>query len=195
MSENRGNAKKQGDHLKDPYRYRMDYPSIGTCVIINNRNFPHLKGKEIREGTNADAEAVESTFRGLGYEIRRKDNLTVGEMVELLTTVSEENHRNSASFVCVLMSYGGKGTIYGTDSFVEVKTLTEIFCGGDPGKCKTLVAKPKLFFIQASRGEEMDFGSQTDDDDASDKFKIPVQADFLFAYSTAPGNQKSLLSE
>lgn len=25
--------------VSDPYRYRMDYPELGVCLIINNKNF------------------------------------------------------------------------------------------------------------------------------------------------------------
>ena len=45
---------------------------------------PTHSGQTTREGTNVDAEAVERTFRGLGYKIRREDDQTVGEMEELL---------------------------------------------------------------------------------------------------------------
>lgn len=59
-----------------------------------------------------------------------------------------------------------------------------------------------LFFcsLQACRGSEFDDGIQTDsgppndtlETDANPRHKIPVEADFLFAYSTVPG--KSTLS-
>ncbi|XP_010773493.1 caspase-3-like, partial [Notothenia coriiceps] len=29
----------------DPYRYKMDYPCIGTCLIINNKNFHPSTGR------------------------------------------------------------------------------------------------------------------------------------------------------
>lgn len=51
-------------------------------------------------------------------------------------------------------------------------------------------------FSQACRGSEFDDGIQTDsgtphdtvETDANPRHKIPVEADFLFAYSTVPGN-------
>lgn len=50
---------------------------------------------------------------------------------------------------------------------------------------------------QACRGSEFDDGIQTDsgppndtmETDANPRHKIPVEADFLFAYSTVPGKQ------
>ncbi|CAL8328403.1 unnamed protein product [Gadus morhua 'NCC'] len=207
MSENRGDAEERGDsvdtkfwfqrlfqrYLKkgkagagsaDAGRYRMDYPSIGTCVIINNKNFHEGTRQKTREGTNVDAEALERTFRSLGYKIRREDDQTVGEMEELLHSVSQEDHSGSASFVCVLLSHGGEGIFYGTDAPTELKTLTGMFRGD---LCKTLVAKPKLFFIQACRGTRFDNGIQTDSSSDESSNRIPVEADFLYAHSTAPG--------
>lgn len=50
------------------------------------------------------------------------------------------------------------------------------------------------FDTQACRGTELDDGIQTDsgpvtDTDANPRHKIPVEADFLFAYSTVPGTK------
>lgn len=60
-------------------------------------------------------------------------------------TVSKEDHSQSASFVCVLLSHGDEGVLYGTDSAVDLKELTGLFRGD---RCRSLVGKPKLFFIQ-----------------------------------------------
>uniref|UniRef100_A0A669C4L0 Caspase-3 n=1 Tax=Oreochromis niloticus TaxID=8128 RepID=A0A669C4L0_ORENI len=127
----------------DPYRYKMDYPCIGTCVVINNKNF-HQK------------------------------------------TASKEDHKKNASFVCVMLSHGDEGVIYGTDGCEKFDTLVQCFKGNH---CKGLVGKPKLFFIQACRGSALDGGAIEVDSvgDEQTSEKIPVEADFLYAYSTAPG--------
>ena len=57
------------------------------------------------------------------------------------------------------------------------------------------IFSPLLLCFQACRGSEFDDGIQTDsgasDDalemDANPRYKIPVEADFLYAYSTVPG--------
>lgn len=61
--------------------------------------------------------------------------------------VSKEDHSNSASFVCVLLSHGEDGGLYGTDGFEKFENLTRYFKGDN---CRSLVGKPKLFFIQVS---------------------------------------------
>ncbi|XP_035017452.1 caspase-3 isoform X1 [Hippoglossus stenolepis] len=170
----------------DPYRYKMDYPSIGTCVIINNKNFHSSTKMSYRNGTDVDAAFAMKTFSELGYKLRVANDQTVRQMKHLLTSVSDEDHSSSASFVCVLLSHGDEGVIYGTDGCERLENLTRNFKGD---RCKSLVGKPKLFFIQACRGSALDDGAmiETDSVDEQTSERIPVEADFLYAYSTAPG--------
>ncbi|XP_057706154.1 caspase-3-like isoform X2 [Corythoichthys intestinalis] len=168
----------------NPYQYKMDYLSMGTCVIINNKNFKKSTNMSTRNGTDVDAGIAGKTFSELGYKIRVANDLTVDKMMDLLHRVSKEDHSNSASFVCVLLSHGDEGVIYGIDGCEKLENLTRPFKGH---YCKSLVGKPKLFFIQACRGAELDGGIQTDSVGEQTSDKIPVEADFLYAYSTAPG--------
>lgn len=64
-----------------------------------------------------------------------------------LSVVSKEDHSNSASFVCVFLSHGDDGVIYGTDGFEKFENLTKYLKGN---QCRSLLGKPKLFFIQVS---------------------------------------------
>lgn len=60
-------------------------------------------------------------------------------------SASEEDHSDSSCFACILLSHGEEGMIYGTDGAMPIKTMTSLFRGD---MCKSLVGKPKLFFIQ-----------------------------------------------
>lgn len=173
----------------DPYRYKMDYPSVGMCLIINNKNFNKCTGMSTRNGTDADAGTVLKTFTDLGYTMVIENDLTVADMKKKMLTVSKADHSNFASFVCVLLSHGDEGVIYGTDGFEKLDVLVSCFKGT---KCKSLVGKPKLFFIQACRGSQLDDGIEVntieEDSGGGEKVeKIPIEADCLYAYSTAPG--------
>ncbi|XP_074132921.1 caspase-3-like isoform X2 [Sminthopsis crassicaudata] len=175
--------------------YKMDYPEMGLCVIINNKIFHENTGMPFRAGTDVDAAHLIDTFKHLKYEIRNKNDLTCKEIIELMYNVSKEDHSQRSSFVCVILSHGEEGIIFGKDGPVELKALTSFFKGD---KCNSLIGKPKLFIVQACRGTELDNGVEADsgpddnDTDVSDDSgiicqKIPVEADFLYAYSTAPG--------
>lgn len=171
------------------YVYSMNFEKMGKCIIINNKNFNSSTGMSIRNGTDRDAEALYKCFRNLGFDVVVYNDCSCARMQELLKQASEEDHRNSACFACILLSHGEENLIYGTDGMIAIKDLTSHFRGD---RCKTLLEKPKLFFIQACRGTELDDGIQADsgpmnDTDASPRYKIPVEADFLFAYSTVPG--------
>ena len=59
--------------------------------------------------------------------------------------VSKEDHSKRSSFICVLLSHGEEGKIFGTNGPVDLKKLTSFFRGDC---CRTLTGKPKLFIIQ-----------------------------------------------
>uniref|UniRef100_A0AAQ6IAZ9 Caspase-3 n=1 Tax=Anabas testudineus TaxID=64144 RepID=A0AAQ6IAZ9_ANATE len=164
------------------FRYSLNFPSIGQCIIINNKNFDRRTGMNQRNGTDVDAANAMKVFGMLGYKVKVYNDQTVEQMKQVLTAVSKENHSSSASFICVLLSHGDEGVFFGTDGSIELKFLTSLFRGD---RCKSLVGKPKLFFIQACRGTDLDAGIETDSSDETTK--IPVEADFLYAFSTAPG--------
>lgn len=166
--------------------YKMDYPEMGLCIIINNKNFDKNTGMACRSGTDVDAANLRETFTNLKYEVRNKNDLTREEILELMHSVSKEHHSKRSSFICVLLSHGEEGKIFGTNGPVDLKKLTSFFRGDC---CRTLTGKPKLFIIQACRGTELDCGIETDSGTEDDMAcqKIPVEADFLYAYSTAPG--------
>ncbi|NP_001269823.1 caspase 3, apoptosis-related cysteine peptidase a [Oreochromis niloticus] len=164
------------------FRYRLDFPSIGQCIIINNKNFDRSTGMNQRNGTDVDAGNAMRVFKNLGYNVKMYNDQTVDQMMNVLTDASKEDHSNSASFVCILLSHGDEGVFFGTDGSVALKHLTSLFRGD---RCKSLVGKPQLFFIQACRGTDLDPGIETDSE--TDGVKIPVEANFLYAFSPAPG--------
>ncbi|XP_035179722.1 caspase-3 [Oxyura jamaicensis] len=178
-------SKSMDSGILPDYSYRMDYPEIGECIIINNKNFQKDTGLSSRSGTDVDAASVREVFMKLGYKTKLSNDLSCRDIINVLKNVSEEDHSKRSSFVCVLLSHGEEGLIYGTDGPLELKVLTSLFRGDN---CRSLAGKPKLFFIQACRGTELDSGIEADSGpDEMMCQKIPVEADFLYAYSTAPG--------
>ncbi|KAM4808254.1 caspase-3 [Rhinophrynus dorsalis] len=167
------------------YKYRMDYGEMGLCLIINNKNFHPSTNMGTRNGTDLDARRLQETFRSLGYKVEIHNDRKCADIFGVLKKASDEDHSKRNSFVCAILSHGEDGLIYGTDGSIPIKNLTNLFRGD---RCKTLVGKPKIFFIQACRGTELDSGVEMDSGSESDETqRIPVEADFLYAYSTVPG--------
>ncbi|XP_077135690.1 caspase-3 [Ranitomeya variabilis] len=181
-----GATKDQASKFSHHFSYKMDYPEMGLCIIINNKNFLPSTRMGMRNGTDLDAQRLQSTFRSLGYKVNIFNDQNCADIYGRLKKVSEEDHSNRSSFVCALLSHGEDGKLYGVDDCLPIKSLTSLFRGD---RCKTLVGKPKLFFIQACRGTDLDPGVETDGgpSDSDETYRIPVEADFLYAYSTVPG--------
>ncbi|XP_023486170.1 caspase-3 isoform X2 [Equus przewalskii] len=127
--------------------YKMDYPEMGLCIIINNKNFHKSTGMASRSGTDVDAANLRETFTNLKYEVRNKNDLTGEEIVALMRSVSKEDHSKRSSFICVLLSHGEEGIIFGTNGPIDLKKLTCFFKGDC---CRSLAGKPKLFIIQVT---------------------------------------------
>ena len=110
--------------------------------------------------------------------------------------------RQFTKFVFIIMSHGDNDEIEGIGGgFVKVAQLMSQFSAI---KCPTLRNKPKLFFIQACRGQLSDprkdrlptsSGNVEGDDIAMKLFPdsalahgvTPLEADFLLSFATAPG--------
>ncbi|XP_049628637.1 caspase-3-like [Suncus etruscus] len=167
-------------------RYKMDYPEMGVCLVINNEKFTY-NGLSTRNGTEIDEASLQETFTNLKYDVRIKRNLTCDEIKKCLLSASQEDHSKRSSFICVLLSHGEEGElIFGTDGPIDLKLLTGFFRGDC---CRSLAGKPKIFIIQACRGTKLDSGIQADSGSEEDLacLEIPVEPDFLYLYPTPPG--------
>ncbi|XP_076075598.1 caspase-3-like isoform X1 [Mytilus galloprovincialis] len=179
----------------EPNAYNYNYPKRGLFIIINNKNFHPSTGQRCREGTGADAERLEERFQDLGFEVRRYDDATASSMTKIMVEAANYDHSECDCFGCAILSHGIEGRIYATDGMLSLDVLTGPFRGD---RCSSLVGKPKLFFVQACRTAPMNhsFDSMSDKSGLSEEYepalssirKVPVEADFLFAYSTVPGH-------
>ncbi|XP_054753441.2 caspase-3-like isoform X1 [Lytechinus pictus] len=177
-----------------PVVYKMDYPSRGKAVIVNQTRFDPITGMSNREGTDPDLEGLDRVFCHLGFRTKAHSDLTVAEFRKLLFELSNEDFSSDDCLLFIVMSHGEDGALYCKDGTVAVDELAFRFKGI---MCPTLVGKPKLFFIQACRGTQMDHGVRTpavEGDDEPDAaiaqkmfYTIPVEGDFLMAYSSTPG--------
>ncbi|XP_038642595.1 caspase-8-like isoform X2 [Scyliorhinus canicula] len=171
-------------------QYKMNSEPLGICLILNNKLFPGTKFKE-RNGTNCDAERLTQVFTTLGFEVHKKENLTVLHMKKILQRYQKFDHTIYDCFVCCILSHGEKDAVVGTDGdILHIQEIRFMFSGT---QCHSLLEKPKVFFIQACQGRKSQTAcpvpdsftsSSSDLDFDAVSCSIPEDRDFLIAMST-----------
>ena len=156
----------------------------GITLIINNASFAHHPehGRQpARHGSEVDVSRVETLFHALDFSVRAKKDLSRQQLLMELDDVVCQDHSAYDCFVLWLMSHGRGGQVFCSDgNTVPIQTLNDMF-----SECKTLSGKPKLFFIQASRGIGKDVGGKVSPDyDISSLYQATTRSDFLYAFST-----------
>ncbi|XP_070545462.1 caspase-6-like [Ptychodera flava] len=171
-------------------RYNMNHTRRGLALIFNHEKFDWCFGQKRRVGTKVDADKLSERLKELGFEVNLHDDLTVVGVREVIKRASRADHSDCDAFVCVFLSHGDDGKIYAYDGVNNVRFLIDHFKGD---RCPTLVGKPKLFFIQACRGNRHEIGVDVPDgpeilpDEPPIRPTFPAGADFFVAYSVTKG--------
>ncbi|NXY15281.1 CASP6 protein, partial [Atrichornis clamosus] len=179
-------------------QYTMNHQRRGVALIFNHEHFFwHLRLPD-RRGTLADRNNLKHSLSDLGFEVRLFDDLKAEDVLQKISEASMDDHSNADCFVCVFLSHGEDDHIYAYDAKIKIETITDMFRGD---KCQTLVGKPKIFIIQACRGDKHDdpviAHDATDsrneslvnetEVDAAGVYTLPAGADFIMCYSVAQG--------
>ncbi|XP_072317315.1 caspase-2 isoform X2 [Eucyclogobius newberryi] len=139
--------------------YKMNSSPRGLALVISNVAFDPCTAPELdlRKGGEVDDEVLRKVFTELDYIVTVQRNLTAQDMRLCIETFSRRpEHRTLDSCVVCLLSHGVDGAVYGTDG--KQLQLDWVFGSFDNAHCPLLQNKPKMFFIQACRGEDMDCG-------------------------------------
>uniref|UniRef100_A0A8C9QJL0 Caspase 10 n=1 Tax=Spermophilus dauricus TaxID=99837 RepID=A0A8C9QJL0_SPEDA len=174
--------------LKETIMYRMDRKHRGHCIIINNHRFTSLKD---RPGTHRDAECLKLVFEWLGFTAHKYDDVTKGVMDKILQEYkSHPGHADGDCFVFCILTHGEFGAVYSSDGvLIPIRSIMRHFTAQ---QCPGLAHKPKLFFIQACQGPEVQNSVLTEADAQNSKHlslidSVPTEADFLLGLATVPG--------
>ena len=166
--------------------YKMDCFPRGKLTLINVRYFTKASGMSERKGTDIDANKLTGLFLDMGFIVDRFDNPSKKEILAIMKAAANENYSDKACCACAILSHGKEGKIYGNDGEVNIKDITGMF------QTVGLAGKPKFFLFQACRGSEYMNSFDTVDGPPRKKeekmvLALPVEADFMYAYSTVPG--------
>ncbi len=181
--------------IREDDLYKMDRQPHGVCLIFNNHQFHHPYDKEkahpTRGGALIDQYNLLQTFKYLRYDVIVKENLTAQEMQDTMFDMAKRDHHFHDSFVCCILTHGETNVVHGADS----QQVDLLDFAATMKLCPSLREKPKLFFIQACRGEGEHKGLELEKDSGGATQKppaitatIPQEADFFFGYATPTGN-------
>jgi chaperonin cofactor prefoldin len=164
--------------------YSQDFDIPGRVCIFNNKYFKKEINK--RHGSESDVERLSALFDELKYDVITYIDKTAEEMRKSIRDMVKYDYKNVGSLLVFIMSHGVEGKILATNE--EEIYLTDFI---NPFKnVQSLKNKPKLFFVNACRGKgyvPIHDGVASDEQTSSDLHeaaKTPIDADFLFAYST-----------
>ncbi|XP_050392534.2 caspase-7 [Patella vulgata] len=154
---------KLEDVSKTSDEYNFNFQKRGCCLIINNDTFTNMPP---RPGSTSDVYNLKAEFLNLGFSVKIYNNLTGPNMDKKLRKVAQKyEHENADCFVCIMLSHGDedinhrqerKDVVFGTDGIcVSVAYAMNLFSDDE---CPGLMGKPRLFFIQACRGEKTEKG-------------------------------------
>ncbi len=172
--------------------YPMASMRHGVALIVNNEQFQrHSK----RKGSDKDEANLVQTWLYLGYRVEVRRDLTSVEVIKIFEDIDsflkasdksagEENAVSHDSFVSCFMSHGRKDHIIGADSKPIKMEDIESMIGGSV----KLRSKPKLFFVQASRGPCAGAEVQSDHD-GEYEHRVTNRSDMHFSYATVPGKR------
>ncbi|XP_065370317.1 caspase-like isoform X2 [Calliphora vicina] len=165
--------------------YNMNHKFRGLGIIFNHENF---LSNDKREGTNKDCADLQKTLTNLGFKVDIYSDYTMKDIKKTLENVAAQDFSDSDCIAVTLLTHGEKGGfVHAKD---EMYLLDLMFLNFTSDKCRTLAGKPKIFFIQACRGDQTDSGielrpqTQTESTGFCDSYRIPIIADFFIAYST-----------
>ncbi|XP_076845601.1 caspase-6-like [Brachyhypopomus gauderio] len=175
--------------------YQMNHRHRGLALIFNQEMFYWHLRMNPRSGTNADKFRLIKRFQDLGFEVKAYDDYRRNEILKIITEAAESNHADADCFVCIFLSHGENGHVYAYDDQIDIQEITALFRGDN---CQSLVGKPKIFILQACRGDKHDdpvtpmdvVDSKTVNEtvvDAGVMYTLPAGADFIMCYSVAEG--------
>lgn len=153
----------------DEDSYNFSHEQRGYMVIVVNDRFAR---QNHRDGAHWDLLKMKEIARKLGFRILNSGNernLDKSTLMRELERAQNLDHSNCDTFAFAISTHGlekenaranGKqlhALVCADDQLLFTSTIFEMF---NDENCPTLKNKPKLFFIQACRGEHQDAGSE-----------------------------------
>lgn len=143
--------------------YDMSSKCRGWCLIFSNHVFKEL---DKLLGYERDKENFEQVFSELGFKAKVFEKVTAKEIKQNIEkyanlSASDDLHPTNALAVVILSHGSGNflcGVSYGVNEPTDKISVDEITDIVSNQNCPLLVGKPKIFILQACRGNKHDSG-------------------------------------
>nr|XP_019559113.2 caspase-1-like [Aedes albopictus]XP_019559114.2 caspase-1-like [Aedes albopictus]XP_019559116.2 caspase-1-like [Aedes albopictus]XP_019559119.2 caspase-1-like [Aedes albopictus]XP_029728454.1 caspase-1-like [Aedes albopictus]XP_029728455.1 caspase-1-like [Aedes albopictus]XP_029728456.1 caspase-1-like [Aedes albopictus]XP_029728457.1 caspase-1-like [Aedes albopictus]XP_029728458.1 caspase-1-like [Aedes albopictus]XP_029728460.1 caspase-1-like [Aedes albopictus] len=164
--------------------YPMNHKHRGQAIIFAHTTFDENLELTNRDGNDVDCDMLVKSLQRLRFDVTLRKDYCMDCILKEIKRVSEMDHSDSDCLLVAVLSHGEEGeVIYAYDKPYQISSLWTFFTGD---RCQTLVGKPKIFIIQACRGNDLASGVKVEKDGVA-RYSIPTNADFLFAFATFPG--------
>ncbi|XP_027703679.1 caspase-14-like isoform X1 [Vombatus ursinus] len=179
-------------------RYENDGPDLERYNMEQTRKAFVMCVKTGRPGAEQDLNMITNWLEECKFECTSCMNPDEKELMEKLREFRDGINGIKDDVSCclvTLMAHGGKGVI--KTVLDERVNLSDIFGMFNNENCPALQKKPKIFVIQACRGDRRDGGVvQADDEpmelDDSEKKRLPTFSDYYIIYPTQEADHVAL---
>lgn len=158
-------------------RYKMDHKYRGLVLFFYQKDYS-LQGMCDRSA-DGDIERLYPLFNDLGYKVVVEIDKTATEVREILDRTSKQDFSEHDSFIIIFSGHGVAGKLYLREGFLYTNEIWDSFTFLN---VKTLVGKPKIFFISACRGGLHDEGSIGEFVLPEDTVECVNQSDVVISY-------------
>ncbi|XP_057366830.1 caspase-1-like isoform X2 [Daphnia carinata] len=178
---------------KDTRCYDMNHKRRGDAYIFHHTEFDLNLQLDKRENDGDLLKRLSNVLDDrLEFTVKVFTNLKYKKICKEITKAANANHQNSDCILFVFMTHGFNDKLYARDTHYNLDPLRLLFTAE---KCRTLAGKPKIFIVQACRGDSVDGGtliplranrsiSASAMDGPNIPYKLSTHADFLIAYAT-----------
>uniref|UniRef100_A0A182QT84 Caspase n=1 Tax=Anopheles farauti TaxID=69004 RepID=A0A182QT84_9DIPT len=165
--------------------YPMNHKRRGMALLFshNKYNVPNTP-LPVREGSTVDCKRLKETLDLYGFDVKVYQDFKLEEIKSVIRNVSQMDHKDSDCILVAVLTHGEDcDFVYAHDCSYDLSIIWSFFTADN---CPSLAGRPKIFIVQACRGNRLDDGVKVQKDGMA-RYSIPTHADFLFAYATIPG--------
>ncbi|XP_063695558.1 caspase-6-like [Culicoides brevitarsis] len=187
--------------ISDNDRYDKSRKLNGSAVIFNFENFRNSKMYPKREGSTKDVKRLSEMFEKLNIDIpedRIYENLSHSSMITKIKELKSMTPllSDSNALIVVILSHGLEhDNVMAADRSFSLNDIIDMFT---PEELPEMATRPKIFLVQACRGDKLDSGAilkeqkftfdQVDSGIEEIPFNYPSHADVCVAYSSHHGH-------